>query len=168
MSFKIIMAGIVELFLGVILSVLVVINLIPPPIFIYTVMGLFVIFGLVMALTGILCNGIIDPFMAAKLGNKNLIQAATASGKFKFLIGKERGGMTETNVGSFITPPGSVFTYPNGVKGGIATIKYATTLTPKFIKGMTELKKQGINDIRQLMEKAKESADKGEEFKVTF
>lgn len=168
MSFKIIMAGIVELFLGVILSVLVVINLIPPPIFIYTVMGMFVIFGLVMALIGILCNGIIDPFMAAKLGNRNLIAVATASKKLKFMVGKEKGGMTETKFGSFLTPSDSVYTFPNGVKGGVAYIKYATTLTPKFIKGTTELRKQGINDVKQLMEKAKESADRGEEFKVTF
>lgn len=150
MSFKIIVAGIMEIFISVIMIALVLLNMIPSVYFIYSFLIVGVVFGLITALIGMAANGVIGPFMSAKTGNKNLIAILTASGRILLRAGNEKAGMTKTKEGYFLTPSRTVYTWPNGARGGFAFFKYGTTLEPKFVKATSKLKEKGIHDIEEL------------------
>lgn len=160
MSLKIVILGISFMFISFLLAALVIINLIPPQIYIYSSIAVEFFAGLIIALIAILTNGILGPFITAKTRGFNIVAAITASKNIRLLTGNERSGMTETKDGYFLTPPDSVYTWPNGAKGGFAFYKYGTTLHPKFVKAASILKENDIKDIEQLEKVNEKMSDK--------
>ena len=160
--------GIFIMFGTFMLTAMIIMNMIPPTFYIWSMTAIGIIAGLTMAVLAIMLNGIIGPFLSAKSGGKNLVAVVTASGNIKFLTGKEKSGLTDTKDGYFLTPSASTYNFPNGVKGGFAFYKYGTTLLPKFVKGATKLREAGINDIEELETVAAKAAEKGKEFVISL
>jgi len=166
MSFKVILMGIIIMFGTFMLFAMIILNMLPPDIYIYASTAMGIIAGLTMAVLAIMLNGVMGPFLSAKSGGKNLVAAVTASGNIRFLTGREKSGLTDTKDGYFLTPTASTYNFPNGVKGGFAFYKYGTTLLPKLVKGASKLKKLGINDIEELEAVAVETKKGGRDFVI--
>jgi len=166
MSMKVAFLGIGGMFIGIVMSVMAMTNMIPPMIYIYIMIGISFFMGMSILMVSILLNGVMGPFLDAKFSGRNLIAVLTASKRIKLMSGREKSGMTKTEMGLYITPPDTVYSWPNGAKGGIGYFKYGTTLTPKFIKGMSKLRESGISNFGE-MEKLNEEAMKdGKEFNI--
>ena len=150
MSFVLILVGIFMMFGSFSMLVLVWMMGMDPFIYsvIMTVIG--IIGGIMLAAVAILGNGIIGPFMKAKMQGGNLIAVITASKKIRLHYGFEKGGLTRTEEGLFLTQPDSMFNWPNGARGCFAHYKYGSTLPPKFVKVCSKLKEKGIRDIKEL------------------
>jgi hypothetical protein len=112
---------------------------------------------LVLGLTGgiwlmgeeFMIGRITSVFMKAKLTGKSVIAVVTASKGLDLLVGDEQEGMSETKKGYFIVNTGSVYMWPNNIRGMMAFYKYGYGLTPKFIKSCSILKKNDVNDIEE-------------------
>jgi len=167
MSFPLILGGIFILFGSVISGALVILNAFPPQIYIILSIVIGILGGLLLLLTGILANGIIGPFMAAKLRGKDIIAVITAGKKIQILDGVENNGIIHTKRGGFIEHPDTSYTWPNGVNGGIAYYKYGATLPLKIMRGVTKLKEIGIRNMDDYKEVVNKVArEKGKEFVV--
>ena len=163
MSFALIMAGIGELATGLALCIFTAMGLINATIAAVGFLVMGVIFGLILALVGILANGVVGPAMSAKMSNNHILQVMTSAKKLRWFVCKEKRGMAETKFGRFLINPNTVYTLPNGVRSEIAYRKYATTLQPQFIKACTQLRKADITDMGQLMNVANEVKQNGAE-----
>lgn len=166
MSFLLIIGGIVELVLGLVICILTMFGMIPQSIVSIVILVMGVIFGLILALVGILANGVVGPAMSAKMSGKQITQVVTASKKLRWLVGKERQGMVETRIGRFIVIPNSVYTLPNDTRTGFAYFKYGTTLQPQYVKACTQLRKAGINDVDDLAKAADNAVSNGGELMI--
>lgn len=140
-------------------GILAIFGMIPPMVYIAISIATGFIGGMIILLIGMLCKGIIAPMLSARMGGKTLVAILTANKNIDLEAGKENDGIVDTKRGSFIMPTDTVYSWPNGVRSGLAFYKYGVTLKPEHIKACSVLKKNDINDINQL-EKAEEKARK--------
>lgn len=163
MSFKIILLGIASIFLTFGLTALVILNIIPPQIYMVGNVIVGILDGLTILLIAILMNGVIGPMLAAKMQGKTLLINITASKTFELLSGHEKEGMVETDKGYFHALPDAMYTLPNGIRSAITYFKYAVTLPREFIVTTSNLKRAGVRDYNTLQVITAQAAAKNQE-----
>ena len=143
MSFKLMIIGLIVMFASFMLTASIIMNAIPPSVFIWSMLAIGIISGMVIMLISIIMNGIIGPFLSAKTTGHTILSVVTASKKIDLLSGKEKQGWVKTARGFFQVRPNSVYSWPNGVPGAIAYYKYGISLEPKHIEAASQLERRG-------------------------
>jgi hypothetical protein len=162
-DFFYVLVGIVMLMAQCCFTVLVVLGILPPQIFILASTMTGCIAGIIIAAIGFLASGILAPVVSCRISGKTLIQILTAGKKIKFEVGKEQSGICDTDSGCFVTPIDTIYSMPNGVRSGFAHHKYGVTLKPSMVKTCSILKENNINDILELENTAKTIKENGGE-----
>ena len=124
------------------------------------------VMGLVFTVIFFLTDGVIGPFLIARLRGKDLVAVITPNKKIELLPGREEVGMLKTKRGYFMISPGTVYRWANGVNGGFAYFKYGVTLPTKIVKAASKLKSKGITDIKILDRVVKKLRDEGKELAI--
>ncbi len=135
-------------FLGVLFSFAAInVGMIPPLIY----MILTTMFGMAGAVMLIMENHYLGDiggvFMNANMKKRVVACMLTPSGNIEMLTGREEEGFLLTEKGYINIPKGTVFSWPNGVKGGFGYLRFGTLLPPKIVEAATTLKKKGFRDI---------------------
>ena len=150
MSFKLIMGSFIFIAISFVMGVLILFNMIPPFTYIIVSMAIGIVVPFILLFISITTNGVLEPFLSARIRGKTLLINETASRNFDIITGYEKDGMIETKRGFFLAVPVSMGSFPNGVRGAWTYFKYGVTLPRKIITAITELKKEGITDIHDL------------------
>jgi hypothetical protein len=168
MSFKIILVGIIVMFSTFMLTAAIILNILPPTIYIWSMTAIGIISGLFLAVIAIMLNGVIEPFISAKASGSTLLSVITASKNIDLLLGNEKQGWAKTKRGYFNIRPNSVYTWPNGVRGVIAFYKYGISLEPQFIEAASRLREAGFNDIGEVHAAMENAKKKGKELIINL
>jgi len=147
-----VLLGVLVAFGSMINAVLIMSGAITFNIFMIISILLGVVGGMLLMFVSFMTDGILAPFLKARLKKQDIIAVVNDSGKIDILSADNKGGIYDTKVGNFITSPGTIYMWPNGVHGGIAYYKYGATLPTKYVRATTKFKERGITDIEKLEE----------------
>jgi len=150
MSFKLIMTGIFGIFVSFVVGAFSLMQTIPVFLSIIINMAFGIILSFIILFVAIMTNGILEPFISARIRGKTLAAIITPSKTIELVSGYEEEGFLETKRGYINVVPDASYTWPNGTKGGIAYYKYGVLLPDKIVRAVTKLKKTGIKDGKQL------------------
>lgn len=166
MSVYMIISGIIIIGISFAMGAMALLGMLPMEIYLIVSMACGIIGGFVILFVAFMANGVLGPFISSKLRGHTLLANITASNNIQLLSGPEREGLIETRVGQFFAVPGAVYSWPNGIRGGISFFKYGVTLPKKLIQATTALRKAGIEDYKQMSETAEDLKEKGQELVV--
>jgi hypothetical protein len=169
MSFKIILAGMLNIILTIAVSVAAIFMVKDPQTmsyFLYAIMGIGAVFGIITCIIAFTTNGVIGPLMAAKSSGNTMLAVLTASGKIRLRQGREQEGFISTKDGSFCILPGSMYRLPNGVPFGMAYYKIGATIPSNFSRACTVLKDSGVRDIVEAEAVNEAAKAKGEDVAI--
>jgi hypothetical protein len=165
-DFFYVVLGVVIMMLQCAFTVLVVLGILPPQIFILAATLIGCIGGIIITAISFLATGVLAPVIKCRLSGQTLIEVLTAGKKISFETGKEQSGIVDTERGCFITPIDTIYNLPNGVRVGFGHHKYGVTLKPSMVKTCSILRENNINDITQLEEMDKNIREQGGEIKL--
>jgi hypothetical protein len=168
MSFWVILIGILIMFVGFIYGAMALLGFLGKEIYVYGSMAIMIISGLLLAFVAIMLNGVMGPFLGAKMHGNTLLSVVTSARNIELLSGNEKQGWIKTVRGYFQIRPNSVCSWPNGVRGALAYFKYGITLEPKFIEATTKLRDAGFTNIRQVTEAAEKAKSENKELIINM